>query len=85
MFDLRFSTQEKRKIPGEGMLLEEKARAASSSLPLLLDMGKVSNEELAREMRMIDQPTEEEKDLRQLQGAAVLLAICRKVIQHILF
>lgn len=65
------------KIPGEGALLEDSARAASASLPLVLPLGQVSKDELVGEMNLIGGGRQQ--DIRQLEGAAVPLAICRKV------
>lgn len=63
-------------MPGEGALLEEAAEAASSSLPLLLAMGQITRGEVLIEMGTIN---DDNQDIRQLEGMAIPLAICRKV------
>lgn len=39
VFQIKFETLQKTKLPGEDAILEDSAKAASSSLPLLLEMG----------------------------------------------
>lgn len=65
-------------MAGDGATLEGAARKASSSLPILLQMGKVTKEELVNEMTAIQL----EHDIYILDGVAIPLAICRKVGIH---
>ena len=78
MFQIRFNNLQKIKRPGEGMELENSARVASSSLPLLLPMGQVNPEEILTEMKLIYESGIDHYG-RQMKGMAVLLSICRKV------
>ena len=80
VFQIRFNNLQKIKRPGEGMELENSARVASSSLPLLLPMGQVSPEEILTEMKLIYESGIDHYG-RQMKGMAVLLSICRKVTQ----
>ena len=78
VFQIRFNNLQKIKRPGERMELENSARGASSSLPLLLPMGQVNPKEILTEMKLIYESSMDHYG-RQMKGMAVLLSICRKV------
>ena len=73
---IRFEPLLKEKKPGEGAALEAAARAASSSLPYLLSFGRVKEEEVRREMSSLK---DQDLELRESEGLAYPLAVCRKV------
>ena len=76
MLQIRFEKLLKEKLPGEGNALEEAASAASASLPHLLSFGRLKREEVVHEM---DALRVRNLDIRQSEGVAIPMAICRKV------
>ena len=60
VFEICFNKLLKRRVPGEDAVLEMAARAASSSLPLLIQMGNITTEELMEEMTVSDQSGEQD-------------------------
>ena len=76
---IEFSGMERRKVAGEGKVMEDKAKSASAVMPILLGMARGLDVDEVNRATTDLQEKLPEADLRIIEGLSVLLIIYHKV------